>query len=219
MTTPNGLERMRPNWGKRIAVTLGCVITAGIIVGLIIFRIIKCDYIDEPSVRSPDGKWIVKSTTKVCPAGPLSVTNYDVMVTLSSTPRTASANAGPVRIFESDGSSEPPTITWARANALVLEVNDEGAVKISKHEFADVNINYVIPKWLWDSLGKIETVRLQRDKELEELHRAGKISSDDLRTELKDNQTSDEERMNFRQWVLQNASDEGDPANVTPGPK
>jgi hypothetical protein len=224
MTTPVSLQRMRPNWGKRIAVTLGSVVIAGLIVGLVIFRIIKsedikCEDIDEPSIRSPDGKWVVNSTTKACPAGPLSVTNYDVMVTLSPTPTAASAKVGPVRIFESDGSSQPPTITWASANVLVLELNDEGAVKVSKHEFANVTINYVVPKSLWDNLGKIETVRLQEDRESEELHKAGKMSSDDLRISLQINQAVAEGWTNFRQWVLENASYERGPVNDTPKPQ
>jgi hypothetical protein len=219
MTTPISIQSRRPNWSKRIAVTLSAAVIAGLIVSLVIFRLARCEYIDEASVQSPDGKWVVKSTTRACPAGPLSVTNYATMVTLSATAAAASANAGPVRIFESDGSSEPPTVTWANANLLVLQVNDEGAVRVSKHEFASVTINYMIPKRLWDNLGKIETVRLQQDRESEELHKAGKMSSDDLRVALKDNQAFTEERTNFRQWVLQNASYEGDPASAIPGHK
>jgi hypothetical protein len=210
---------MRPNRGKRIAVTLGSVVIAGLIVGLVIFKFIKCEDIDEPPVRSPDGRWVVKSITRACPEGLLSATNYDVIVTLSATPTVASTKAGPVRIFESDGSSNSPTITWARANVLVLEVNDEGAVRVSKHEFSNVTINYAVPKWLWDNLGEIETVHLQQDRESEELHKAGKINSDDLRIEIENNQAVAKEWTNFRQWVLENASHEGDPANDTPSPK
>jgi hypothetical protein len=210
---------MHPNWGKRIAVTLSFVVIAGLIVGLIIFRITKCEDIDEPSVRSPDGKWVVQSTTKACPAGLLSVTNCAVFVTLASTPTTASAKTGPVRIFESDGSAEPPTITWARANVLVLKVADVGEVRVSKHEFADVTINYVVPKWLLDNLSNIETDRVQQDKEAEEIHKAGKMSSDDLRISLQINQAYAKELTNSRQWILENASLERDPANDPLGPK
>lgn len=219
MTIPVGLQRMPPNWRKRIAVALGSVVIAGFIIGLFIFRIIKCEDIDEPSVRSPDGKWDVKSTTKACPAGLLSATNYDVFVTLAATPTAASVEANPVRIFESDGSSRPPTISWANANVLILELNDEGGVRVSKREFANVTINYVVPKWLWENLGKIETVRLQRNRESEELYKIGKISSDDLRTSLKIEQAYAEDWTNFRKWVLENASHEGDPINDTSGSK
>jgi hypothetical protein len=219
MTATDSLPRTRPNWGKRIAVTLGCVVIAALIVSLFISRVIKCDEIEEPSIWSPDGKWVVKSITKACPAGPLSVTNYDVIVTMLASPTASSAKAGPERIFESDGSSNPPTVTWASANALVLKVNDEGAVRISRHELANVAINYVVPKWLWDNLGKIETDHLQQNRESEELYKSGKMSSDDLRTSLQMNQYSGEGLTKFRQWVSENASHESDSATDTPNPK
>ena len=224
MTTRVSLERMRPNWGKRIAVTLGsvvigCVVIAGLIVGSVIFRIPKCQDIDDPSVRSPDGKWVVQSTTKACPAGLLSVTNYDVFVTLAAMPTAASANVGPLRIFECDGCAEPVNMTWASASVLVLKIADIGVVRVSKHEFEGVTINYVVPKWLLDNLSHIETDRLQGDREDEKLHKAGKSSSDDLRISLQINQAYAKELTNFRQWILENASLERDPANDTPGPK
>ena len=219
MTTTDNLPRTRPNWGKRIAVTLGCVVIAGLVVSLFISRVIKCEDIEEPSIWSPDGKWVVKSMTKACPAGPLSVTNYDVIVTMLASPTASSAKAGPERIFESDGSSNPPTIIWASANALVLKVNDEGAVRISRHDLANVAINYVVPKLLWEKLGKIEADHLRQDKESEELYKSGKMSSDDLRTSLQLNQHSAEEWTKFRQWVLENASHESDSATDTPNPK
>ncbi|MFZ0960466.1 MAG: hypothetical protein WAO35_06135 [Terriglobia bacterium] len=221
MTTIASLQRMRPNWGKLIAVTLGSVVIAGLIgiVGLRIFRILKCEDIDAPSVRSPNGKWVVQATTEACPAGPLSVTNYRVIVTLAATPVAASAKAGPVQIFESDDSAEPPTITWGSANVLLVKVADAGAVRVSKHELTDVKINYVVPKWLWDRFGEIESIYLQQDREAEELHKAGKMSSDDLRLSLQSTRAVVEEWTHFRQWALENASLERDPANDTPGPK
>ena len=219
MTTPVSLQRMRPNWGKRIAVTLGSVMIAGLVIGLVIFRIVKCEDIDEPSVRSPDGKWVVKSTTKACSVGLLSVTNYDVIVTLSPTATSASPKARPVRIFESDHSPKPPTVKWTSANAVVLEVADVGAVRVSKHESANVTINYTVPKWLWDNLGTIESVRLKKNRESEELHKAGKISSDDLRVSLENNQAVAKEWTNFRSWVLENAPFERDPTTDAPSVK
>jgi hypothetical protein len=219
MTTTDNLPRTRPNWGKRIAVTLGCVVIAGLIVSLFISRVIKCEDIEEPSIWSPDGKWVVKSITKACPAGPLSVTNYDVIVTMSASLTGSSAKAGPERIFESDGSSNPPTITWASASALVLKANDEGAVRSSRHELANVAINYVVPKLLWEDLGKIETDHLRQDRESEELYRSGKMSSDDLRTSLQLNQYSAGEWTKFRQWVSENASHESDSTTDMPNPK
>jgi len=200
-------------------VTLGCVAIAALIVSLFISRVIKCDEIEEPSIWSPDGRWVVKSMTKACPAGPLSVTNYDVIVTISVSPTASSAKPSPERIFESDGSSSPPTVTWASPHALVLKVNDEGAIRISRHEFANVAINYVVPKWLWDNLGKIETDHLQQNRESEELYKSGKMSSDDLRISLQINQDSADEWTKFRQWVSENASHENDSATDTSNPK
>jgi hypothetical protein len=147
------------------------------------------------------------------------VTNYDIIVTLSATPLALSADTGPVRIFENDGSSEPPNITWTSPNMLTLEVNGEGVVRVSKREFANVAINYVVPKSLWDNLGKIEADRLQKNTESGELYQAGKSSRDDLRVELELNRAGPEEWTNFRQWVLENASHEHDSANDTPSPK
>jgi hypothetical protein len=195
------------------------LVIAALIVRLVIFWITKCEDIDDPPVRSPDGKWVVQSTTKACPAGPLSVTNYAVIVTLAATATAASAKARPVRIFESDDSAEPPTITWAGANVLVLKVDAVGEVRVSKHEFANVTINYVVTKWLWDRFGDIEAYRRQRDREAEELYKAGKASSDDLRIYLQADQGVAEEWTNFRQWVLENASHERVPAPDTPAPK
>jgi hypothetical protein len=219
MTSPASLPRMHPNWGKRIALTLGCVVIAGLLVGFVIFRMVKCEDIDEPSVRSPDGKWVVESTTRACPVGLLSVTDYSDIVTLSASPTAAWATAASVLIFESDDSAKPPTVTWTSANVMVLKLNEVGAVRVSKHEFADVTINYVVPKWMWDKLGKIETDRLRQDTKAEELHKAGKMSSDMLRTELQINQNFAEEWTRFRQWVSENASHDSDPANGTPSPK
>jgi len=147
------------------------------------------------------------------------VTNYDVIVALATTQTQASAKVDRVQIFENFGSSEPPTITWASPNVLELEINSEGIVRVSKHEFANVTINYVIPNSLWDDLGKIEADRLQHDRESEELYQAGKSSRDDLRIELQLHRAGAEEWTNFRQWVLENASHERDPANNPPFPK
>jgi hypothetical protein len=219
MTTPVSLPRIRPNWGKRIALTLGCVVIAGLLVGFVIFRMVKCEDIDEPSVRSPDGKWVAKSTTRACPVGLLSVTDYSDIVTLSATPTATWDTAAPVRIFESGDSAKPPTVTWTSANVMVLKLNEVGSVRVSKHELANVTINYVVPKWMWDKFGKIETDLLRQDTEAEELHKAGKMSSDMLRTELQMNQNSAEGWTKFRQWVSENASHESDPANDTPNPK
>jgi len=102
---------------------------------------------------------------------------------------------------------------------LTLEVNGEGVVRVSKREFANVAINYVVPKSLWDNLGKIEADRLQKNTESGELYQAGKSSRDDLRVELELNRAGPEEWTNFRQWVLENASHEHDSANDTPSPK
>ena len=219
MTAPASLKRMRPNGVKRIAVALGSVVIVGLIVGLAACGSVRCEDIDEPAVRSPDGKWVVQATTEACPAGPLSVKNYRVIVTLAATPTAASAKTGPVQIFESGDSAEPPTITWASANVLVLKVADIGEVRVSKHEFADVTINYVVPKWLLDNLSHIEADRLQQDREAAELHKAGKMSSEDLRTSLQAEQAYAKELTDARQWALENATVERDPANDTPGPK
>jgi hypothetical protein len=138
---------------------------------------------------------------------------------MSASPTASSAKTDSERIFEIDGSSNPPAVTWASPNALVLKVNDEGAVKISRHELANVAINYVVPKWLSDNLGKIETDHLQQNKESEELYKSGKMTADDLRIELQTHQDSAEEWTKFRQWVSENASHESDSATVTPNPQ
>jgi hypothetical protein len=222
MSTPDNPQRMRLNWSKGIAVIVGCVVVAGLVpalfVCLVIFRASKCENIDESSVRSPDGRWVAQSTTMACPVGLLSVTNYDDIVTLSAT-TAASGKANAVRIFECDGCSAPLTITWPNSNVLVLIVADEGAVRVSKHEFANVTIKYEVPKWLWDNLGEIETVHLLRNRESQELYKAGKMSSDDLRISREVDQADAQEWANFRQWVVENASHEGDSASDTLGHK
>lgn len=102
---------------------------------------------------------------------------------------------------------------------MVLRLTDEGAVRVSKHEFANVTVKYVLPKWLWDNLGKIEADRLQRNRESEELYKAGKSSNDDRRISLATNQMVAEEWTTFRQWALENASPEGESASDTSSPK
>src|SRR5882672_5814465 len=109
MTSTDSPQRARPNWSKRIAIAVGCMAIVGLIVGLAIFGATKvatkCEDIDEPSVRSPDGRWVAESTIRACPAGPLSVTNYDVIVALATTQTQASAKVDRVQIFENFGSS------------------------------------------------------------------------------------------------------------------
>jgi len=214
-----GQPPARSKWGKRIVMTFGCVVVAAFIIGFFISRVVKCEDIEEPALQSPDGKWLVKSILRSCPAGPLSVTNYDVFVILSAQQTISSAKYKPERIFENDGSSDPPGISWPSANTLVIEVNGEGVVKVSRHEFASVAINYMIPKGLRDNLDKIETDRLQKNRESEELYKSGKMSIDDLRVSLQVERDSAEEWTKFRQWASENASIEANPNNETPNRK
>jgi hypothetical protein len=102
---------------------------------------------------------------------------------------------------------------------LILRVTDEGAVRVSKHEFANLTIKYEVPRWLRDNLGKIETNHQLQNKESEELYKAGKISSDDLRISLEIDQAEAEEWVNFRQWVLENASQDDDSADDASSPQ
>ncbi len=169
----------------------------------------ECDYTDDTSVWSPDGKWLATATSRACPAGPLSVTNYGVFVTLRARPASGLAATAPIHIFDSDGAAEPPQVTWTGANELRLELKEEGSVRTSKHDVEGIRIKYVVPKWIWDSLGKIQSDRLRQDRESEELVESGKMTDADLRISLQAHAAAAEERATFRQWVLRNATVEG----------
>jgi hypothetical protein len=197
---------------RRNSVVAFVIVTLALIgtVGFVVFRSVRCDYTSEAPVWSPDGKWVLSSTTRACPAGPLSVTKYDVFVTLNSGPAAVSPVAGSVQIFENHGAAEPPSISWTSTKEVSLKVMEEGTVTTSKHEVANIRFKYVVPKRIWDSLRAIETDRLQRDRDDEELFKAGKCNSDELRTYLEINQSVAEDRTKFRQWVLGNAAVEGD---------
>jgi hypothetical protein len=201
------VEKMRGN-----SVIVSAVVALALIgtVGFVAFRSDRCGYTSEAPVWSPDGKWVVSSTTRACPAGPLSVTNYDVFVTLNSRTAAVWPGTGAVQIVFESQAAEPPSISWTSTNEVSLNVMEEGTVTTSKHEAANIRFKYVVPKWIWDSLRAIETDRLQRDRDDEELFKAGKCSGDDLRISLETNEAVAEDRTKFRQWVLDNATVEGD---------
>jgi hypothetical protein len=191
-----------------ILVTIALITTTGVVV----FRsFVRCDSTEGARVRSPNGKWVVTSTSRACPAGPLSVTNYDVFVTLRAQPAAGSRVPAPVHIFDSDDAAEPPNLTWASTNELRLELKEEGAIRTSKHEVENIRIEYVVPKWIWDSLGSIESDRLRDDRQSKELFNAGKISSNDLRVSLELTAAVAQQRTKFREWVLANATVEENP--------
>ena len=134
------------------------------------------------------------------------MTDYDVSVNLSAKQAPGAPVAAPMQIFEIDDAAEQPHISWTNRNELKLELNDEGTVSVCKHEVADIKIKYVVPKWMWDSLGAIESDHVRDDRQSEELFKAGKMSQDDLRVSLQTIQAVAEERATFRQWVLDNAT-------------
>lgn len=202
---------------RTIAMASAVVIMA-VIVAMVAFvpSSSRCDFTSETPIWSPDGKWVVTATTRACPAGPLSVTDYDVFVTLDARKAAGSTFAGPVQIFESGGTAEPPIISWNNTNDLRLRLAEEGTVKTSKHEVDDVRIRYVVPKWIWDRLGTIQTDHLQKDRNAEELFAAGKLSRDDMRITQQIDHSVAEERTKFRKWVLDSATVEDDAVTSAP---
>ena len=212
------MQKLLRRW-RKIAVmflaviTAALMITAGVVatVRFVVSRAAKCDYVDETPVPSPDGKWVVTATTRACPYGLLSCTDYDVFVTLSAGPGAPPPHAGTARIFEEDDAAEPPDIFWTGMNELILKVADFGAVRTSRHQFENMRIKYVVPKWIWDRLGQAETYHAQQDKDSMELFKAGKMSGHDLRISLETNQGVADEMRQFRKWVVENASVEGEP--------
>ena len=124
--------------------------TACLFIGrTIIGRAVKCDEFIEQSVRSPDGEFVATSTSKACPVGLLSSTNYSVSVALSSKSR-ASPSTDQALVFESAGAAEAPTVSWVNGHELLLRVKEIGEVRASKHELGDVAIRYTVPAWIWD---------------------------------------------------------------------
>ena len=209
------IQEMLRSWPK-IAVMFLVVIAAGVVatVCFVVFRLVKCDYISETPVPSPDGKWVVTATTRACPCGPLSSTNYDVFVTLSAGPSASPPIAGMARIFENDGAAEPPGVSWTGMNEVTLKIADFGAVRTSKHQVENIRIKYVVPKWMWDRLGETETYHAQEDRDSKELFKAGKISGDDLRILLDSHQRVADEMRQSRKWVADNATIEGEAATA-----
>jgi hypothetical protein len=112
----------------------------------------------------------------------------------------------PVKIFDTYGAAEPPTLTWASEHELVLKVNDMGRVETSMHGVGDVRIKYTAAKWMWDNLGSVESDRLREERESRELYKRGKLSSDDLRVSREITDGAAKERSHFRQWILDNAT-------------
>jgi len=210
------IQEMLRSWPK-IAVMFLVVIAAGVVatVCFVVFRLVKCDYMSETPAPSPDGKWVVTATTRACPCGPLSSTNYDVFVTLSAGASASPPIAGMARIFENDGAAEPPGVSWTGVNEVTLKIADFGAVRTSKHQFENIRIKYVVPWWIWDRLGEAEADHAQEDRDSMELFRAGKMSGHDLRISLETHQGVADEMRQFRQWVVENASVEGKPPAVS----
>lgn len=182
------------------------VIGVGLLMSLAMFKPVPCSDLIEQPVNSPDGRWAVLATTKSCPAGPLSVTNYSVTVTLAARAGIGTSEGGAVLLFQEEDAAEPPQVTWTSANELTLKLAGEGTVRTGKHEVGHVSIKYVVPKWLWDRSGEAEDYRGERDKEDGELYKAGKSTKDDLRISLKINQDVAQQWENFRKWVAENAA-------------
>src|SRR5215469_11078094 len=102
---------MIPIWAKSKLALILVAIALVTTTGAVVFRLlVRCDYTDERPVWSPDGKWVVTSTLRACPAGPLLVTNYNVFVTLSAGIAAGSHDPDPVPIFDSEGAAEPPNL-------------------------------------------------------------------------------------------------------------
>ena len=126
--------------GRKIIALLVSASLIGGVAYFFITRTVRCDEIVEPPVRSPDGESVAISTLKACPVGLLSSTNCSVSVVLRPE-SSASASKNDTSIFESADASEVPTLTWANGHELVLQVNDIGAVQVSKHEVGEVKIS------------------------------------------------------------------------------
>lgn len=184
-------------------------------IGLIVHGCIACELLPETPVQSPDGKWVLTSITRECPAGLLDVTNYDEFVDIKAIPAGSSLTKDPVRVFENDGSSESTKITWAGTDEAILEVNGSGSVRTSWHQLGNIKFEYVVPEWLWLSLDGIETERLKKDREANDLFKTGKSSSDDLRISLEIDRGVADELTKFREWIINNASVEREGAGPT----
>jgi hypothetical protein len=201
------MQKMQRNSLITVVAIAAIVIATG---GFVACSISKCNNFDETSARSPDGKWVATSTVRECPLGLLSCTDYSVFVTLSAGLAALHPIPDPVRILEDDGAAEPPSVTWTGTNEVTLKLADFGTVITSKHEVGNIRIKYVVAKWIWDRLGKTETLRVQEDRDSERLFKAGKMTRDDLQISRNINHDAADERTNFRQWIRDNATVEGE---------
>lgn len=164
----------------------------------------RCDQFSDPRVSSPSGEWVAASTGKACPIGWLSVTDYSVSVTLEH--GRPSTQAKPVVIFSQTDAGALPTLHWVSANELIVQLNDSGEVQTSQQESGGVKIRYVVPTWLLKNSQTFEVDRERQTTEAQELYRHGKISTKDLREELRSIEAITKERAAFHQWIASNAS-------------
>ena len=178
---------------------------------LLIARTVRCEEIIDSPVPSPNGKFVATSTLKACPIGFLSPTNCSVSVALSPKSRPFYSK-NETLIFESTDAAEVPTLRWLNGQELVLRVNDIGEVQFARHELEGVRITYTVPRWMWDRLGTIEADRLHSGRESQALYNAGKLTKDDLRASLQNEDATARERSSFRDWVIANATVE-DPSH------
>jgi hypothetical protein len=160
----------------------------------------SCDYLSENPVWSPDAKWALTSSMRACPVGLLDVTNYDVFVDLSEPTSTKT-----VRILEEDDANELPTIDWRNTNEAIIKLMAFGTVSISKNEFANVKLRYVVPQWIWHNLENSETYYEQEKRSDDELFKAGKMSGHDLQTAHHIHEDAAAEDRKFREWIVNNA--------------
>jgi hypothetical protein len=196
--------------GGKIIVSLIAASAIGCTAFLFVARLVRCDEIIEPPVRSPDGQSFATSTFRACPVGLLSTTTCSVSVALNLKSAAFPSN-NQTSIFESTDASEVPTLTWVNGHELALRVNDIGEIQLSKREVGGVRISYTVPKWIWDRLGKFEADRLRVENESQNLYRSGKLSKEDLRASIATENSVAEEHAKFRQWVLANATVDDQP--------